>query len=198
MQPPSSGAISLSQLAVVPALPPPRHCLPKTLHALISASPWLPRHLEVIIQQRTPKKSHFHNETSHFVSVPCFLLAPHSCLLQSVAYFWPLALSSSVIIWIACHLTFHTLWFNTEAPTILTSESSEASPATIGWEWRPTSSEPEQHTSHPRTLIPCCPMSHSASIFAVVRIWCITDLWYVFFVSDHAHYKQDKADFKQF
>lgn len=162
MQPPSSGAISLSQLAVVPALPPPHATAsPKTLYALISASPWLPRHLEVIIQQRTPKKSHFHKETSHLVSVPCFLLAPHSCLLQSVAYFWPLALSSSVIIWIACHLPFHTLWFNTEAHTILTSEPSEASPATIGWGWRPTSSEPEQHThihthAHLLSDVPLC------------------------------------------
>lgn len=28
--------------------------------------PWLHRHLEVIIQQRTPQKRHLHNETSHF------------------------------------------------------------------------------------------------------------------------------------
>lgn len=56
MQPPSPGAISLSQLAVIPALPLHATASPKkTLHALISASPWLPRHLEVIIQQSTPQ-----------------------------------------------------------------------------------------------------------------------------------------------
>lgn len=60
--PPSPSAISLSQLAVVPALP--LHAF-KTLHTLISASPWLPRHLEVIIQQSTAQSSIMKHHISH-------------------------------------------------------------------------------------------------------------------------------------
>lgn len=37
--------------------PPPSPRLSKTLHTLISASLWLPRHLEVIIQQSAPQSS---------------------------------------------------------------------------------------------------------------------------------------------
>ncbi len=93
------GAISLSQLAVVPALSLHTTAFPKTLHALISASPWLPRHLEVIIQQSTPQSTISIMKHHILLQRPalCSRSSLQTSLFYHVAYFWPLTPSNPPI-----------------------------------------------------------------------------------------------------
>lgn len=67
-----------------PSSSPPCHCLYKTLHNLISASPWLPRHLEVIIQQSTPQSAvsimKYHIFHQHPAFCSCFMFVPTCCV----------------------------------------------------------------------------------------------------------------------
>lgn len=50
-------------------------------------------------------KRHFHNETSHFASAPCFLLllSLQTWLFQHVVRFWPMTPSSPPIVRLSVH-----------------------------------------------------------------------------------------------